>query len=227
MRLTQLARDRTPTPAPPVPATGGDVPDERFRELLGDDAWQMLPAAVRSRFSKRLRQGRSIAYQGVVTRMRMNVPGFCLAHAARLVGAPLPYDTRSVHQPAVVVVTEDVATNGQFWIRQYGRRGAFPQTVHSSKRFRGPTGLEEYIGFGIGMALNVEATPSALLFRSDHYFLQLFGKRVKLPAWLSPGALVIGHHELGNNRFTFTLSLRSLLFGELVAQEAVFQDAKE
>jgi hypothetical protein len=187
----------------------------------------MLPAAIRNRFSKRLQQGRSIAYQGVVTRMQMSGPGYCLAHAARLVGAPLPYDIRSVDQPAVVVVTEDVATNGQFWIRQYGRRGAFPQTVHSSKRFQGPTGLEEYIGFGIGMALTVEATPTALLFKSDHYFLQLFGMRARLPRWLSPGALVIGHHELGNDRFTFTLSLRSRWFGDLIRQDAVFKDAKE
>lgn len=224
MRLTQLARPRTRTP---VALAGDDVPDERFRELLGADACHMLPVPIRTRFSKRLQQGRSIAYQGVVTRMQMSGPGFCLAHAARLVGAPLPYDVRSVGQPAVVVVTEDVATNGQFWIRQYGRKGAFPQTVHSSKRFQGPTGLEEYVGFGIGMALNIEATPTALLFKSDHYFLRLFGMRARLPRWLSPGALVIGHHEMGNNRFTFTLSLRSRWFGDLITQEAVFKDAKE
>jgi len=224
MRLTQIARPRTTTP---VAQVGNDVFDGRFRELLGMDAWHMLPAPIRTRFSKRLQQGRSIAYQGVVTRMQMSWPGFCLAHAARLVGAPLPYDMKSVDQPAVVVVTEDVATNGQFWIRQYGRRGAFPQTVHSSKRFQGPTGLEEYIGFGIGMALTVEATPTALLFKSDHYFLQLFGLRAKLPRWLSPGALVIGHHEMGNDRFTFTLSLRSRWFGDLITQDAVFKDAKE
>ena len=224
MRLTQIARPRTRTP---VAQAANDVFDERFRELLGADAWHRLPAPIRTRFSKRLQQGRSIAYQGVVTRMQMSWPGFCLAHAARLVGAPLPYDIRSVDQPAVVVVTEDVATNGQFWIRQYGRRGAFPQTVHSSKRFQGPTGLEEYIGFGIGMALTVEATPTALLFKSDHYFLQLFGFRLRLPRWLSPGALVIGHHEMGNDRFTFTLSLRSRWFGDLITQDAVFKDAKE
>lgn len=224
MRLTQIARTRTRTP---VAQAGNDVFDERFRELLGADAWHMLPAPIRNRFSKRLEQGKSIAYQGVVTRMQMSGLGVCLAHAARLIGAPLPYDMKSVDQPAVVVVTEDVATNGQFWIRQYGRRGAFPQTVHSSKRFLGTTGLEEYIGFGIGMALNVEATPTALLFKSDHYFLQLFGMRARLPRWLCPGALVIGHHEMGNDRFTFTLSLRSRWFGDLIRQEAVFKDAKE
>lgn len=209
----------------------GEISDEvfdgRFRKLLGTRAWHRLPVAIRKRFSKRLMQGRSIAYQGVVTGMAMSRLGHCLAHAARLIGAPLPYDLKSVDQPAVVVVTEDVATNGQFWIRQYGREGAFPQTVHSSKRFHGPTGLEEYIGYGVGMALNVEATATALLFRSDHYFLQMFGRRLRLPRWLSPGALVIGHHELGNNRFTFTLSLHSRLFGDLIRQEAVFKDAKE
>ncbi len=224
MRLTQLRKPRIATP---VPQACDEVFDGRFRDLLGPLTWDTLPDAIRTRFSKRLRQGNSIAYHGVVTRMQMSWLGFCLAHAARLVGAPLPYDIRSVGHPAAVVVTEDVASNGQFWIRQYGRRGAFPQTIHSSKRFNGPTGLEEYIGFGIGMALTVEATPTALLFRSDHYFLQFLGLRLRLPRWLSPGALVIGHHEMGNGRFTFSLSLRSHWFGNLVRQEAVFRDTKE
>ena len=187
----------------------------------------MLPTAVRRRFSKRLAKGKSVAYQGIVTRMEMNQAGTALAHAARLIGGPLPFDRSCVNRPAVVIVTEDTATNGQFWIRQYGRANRFPQTVHSSKRFRGPTGLEEYVGCGIGMALTVEATPTALLFKSDHYFVELFGLRVRLPEWLSPGALVIGHHELGNGHFTFTLSLTNRLFGQLIWQEAVFGDPKE
>lgn len=200
--------------------------DTRFRDLLGPD-WHKLPAAIRKRFGKRLQGGSSVTYQGIVTEMRMNRAGWCLAQFARLVGAPLPYDMSSVNRPAVVVVTEDAATNGQFWIRQYGRAKGFPQTVHSSKRFSGPTGLEEYIGHGIGMALRVEATDDALLFKSDHFFLQIAGRRFRLPGILSPGKLVIGHHDLGDGAFVFTLSLKHRLFGELIAQDAVFQDAKE
>ena len=216
--------------APVIPCAPGNlqrpVPDNRFSNLLGA-GWNRLPEAIRKRFGKRLKGGDSVAYQGVVTAMRMNLAGRLLAQLARLVGAPLPFDMSSVDRPAVVIVTEDAVTNGQFWIRQYGRAKGFPQTVHSSKRFAGPTGLEEYIGYGIGMALRVEATPYALLFKSDHFFLQILGRRVPLPRILSPGALVIGHHDLGDSQFAFTLSLKHPVFGEMIAQDAIFQDAKE
>ncbi len=209
-----------------APPHGLSCDDDRFRKLVGQE-WNRLPKAIRKRFGKRLRAGASVVYQGIVTDMRMNWAGWCLAQVARLVGAPLPFDMSSVNNAAVVVVTEDAASGGQFWIRQYGRKNGFPQSVHSSKRFAGPTGLEEYIGYGIGMALRVEAYSDALLFKSDHFFLQLGSRRVRWPRAMSPGALVIGHRDLGNGTFAFTLSLKSRLFGELIAQDAVFQDAKE
>ena len=201
--------------------------DSRFSDLLGATEWTALPATLRRRFRKRVHGGASVAYQGRVVKMRLSLAGRILAHAARLIGAPLPYDMSSQDQPAVVVVTEDIASNGQFWIRQYNRKSGFPQVIHSSKRFAGPTGLEEYIGYGIGMALRVEAEGKALFFTSDHYFLQLFGRRLRLPRALSPGALVIGHHDLGDGAFLFSLDLHNRLFGTLIQQDALFQDAKE
>lgn len=203
------------------------VPDRRFSTLLGHQNWLKLPAPIRRRFGKRVRGGASVAYQGVVTDMRMSWPGRLLAHAARLIGAPLPYDLSCVGKPAVVIVTEDIAGDGQFWIRQYGRKAGFPQMVHSSKRFAGPTGLEEYIGYGVGMALNVVEDNGALLFKSDHYFISLFAKRIRIPNLIAPGALVIGHHELGEGRFRFTMRLRHHLLGLVLSQDAIFQDAEE
>lgn len=199
-------------------------PDDRFQKLLGDKQWMRLPKAIRKRFGKRFKQGQSVAYQGIVTDMKMSKFGWAFAQAARLIGAPLPFERNSVNQPAVVIVTEDHETNGQFWIRQFGREKGFPQVVHSSKRFAGPTGLEEYIGYGIGMALKLEATRHALFFRSNHYFMQIFGKRIRLPNWLAPFGLEIGHHDFGDNRFAFTLELKSRLFGKMIEQNAVFMD---
>ena len=201
--------------------------DDRFKKLLGRANWMSLPAPIRRRFGKRFKQGQSVAYQGVITGMKMSKLGWTFAQAMRVIGAPLPFERNSVDQPAVVIVTEDKETNGQFWIRQYGREAGFPQTVHSSKRFAGPTGLEEYIGYGVGMALRLKATKQALFFKSEHYFLQLFGKRLRLPKWLVPLALTIGHHELGDHRFAFTLELTSKFFGTMIEQEAVFADPIE
>lgn len=211
----------------PFSQTKCHVKDTRFSSLLGKEKWAQLPVKIRNRFGKRVKGGASVTYKGVVTAMQMNWAGKLLAQAARLIGAPLPYDISSVDQPAVVVVTEDVAGNGQFWIRQYGRQSGFPQIVHSSKRFAGPTGLEEYIGYGIGIALRVEAEDAALLFKSDHYFLSVWGHRIRLPQFLSPGALVIGHHDLGGGHFKFSLQLQHRVFGDLLKQDAVFQDAKD
>ena len=200
--------------------------DDRFRELLGEAAWRRLPALVRERFGKRLKGGDSVAYQGIIKQMFMSRIGRAVAHACRLIGAPLPYDGDSVDAPSVVIVTEDTATNGQFWIRQYGRKSGFPQTVQSSKRFAGPTGLEEYIGYGIGMALTLEATETALLFKSDHYFVTMAGLRVRIPDWLTPGRVTVGHHERGNGRFAFTLSLVHPRLGVLIHQKVVFAETR-
>jgi hypothetical protein len=199
--------------------------DLRFRNLVGARAWAHLPAAIRKRFGKRLSKGQSVAYQGVVTAMQMNAAGWMLAQAARVIGAPFPFDRSSWHQPAVVVVTEDSVSDGQFWVRQYGRAQGFPQVVHSSKRFAGVTGLEEYIGYGVGMALQVEATEEALLFKSDHFFLQIAGRRIRLPRVLSPGNVVVGHHDLGDGCFRFSLAVTHPLFGNMLRQDAVFRDA--
>lgn len=200
--------------------------DDRFRNLLGRDAWDRLPKAIQRRFSKRLSSGASLAYQGCVTEMRMNLSGRLLAFAMRMIGAPLPFDRTSVGRSAVVIVTEDAATGGQFWIRQYGRSSGFPQMVSSSKRFAGPTGLEEYIGYGIGISLRLESSDKALSFISDRYFLKLGKRRLPLPKWICPGSLVIEHEELGDGKFRFSLDLSHRFLRTVIRQDAVFQDAE-
>ena len=149
--------------------------------------------------------------------------GWCLAQFARLVGGPLPTST-DVRVPSVVAVTEDMATGGQIWTRLYARRNGFPQIINSSKRFSGPTGIEEYLGHGLSMALTIHARNGALVFRSDSYFLSFFGLRFKLPALLSPGVMTVGHEEMGEGRFLFTLEVEHPVFGVLISQSAAFRE---
>jgi hypothetical protein len=150
--------------------------------------------------------------------------GRLLARALRPIGAPLPL-SRNAFVPATVCVTEDPASGGQLWIRIYGRRtSAFPQMIRSIKRFAGPTGLEEYIGCGIGIALNVAVEDGALHFLSDHYFVVLGRLRLRLPRWLAPGRMKVSHIDCDHGWFAFVLSLDHPLLGTLVRQTALFRE---
>ena len=109
------------------------------------------------------------------------------------------------------------------WSASRPGRG-FPQVICSSKRFAGPTGLEEQIGGGLGIALRVEVDNGALHFLSDHYFLMLRGRRLRLPSFLAPGALRVSHIDCNNGLFAFMLSLRHPWLGELIHQTAMFRE---
>jgi hypothetical protein len=197
--------------------------DLRFSALLGAATWSRLPSAIRRRFSRRLDAGAAVTYAGEVVESRRTRFGKLLAELCRLIGAPLPLSD-DVAVPAVVTVTEDGATGGQFWTRMYGRTRGFPQVIHSSKRFAGPTGLEEYLGCGFGIALTVSADARALHFHSDHYFVLLGAVRLRVPRWLGPGALTISHIERGGGWFAFVLALHHPLFGEIIHQTGLFRE---
>lgn len=215
-----------PFPVRAVPLPPAQIGDLRFRALVDEAEWAALPEAVRARFGKRIAHCRIVHYAGEVVECRMSKAGRLLAQLARIIGGPLPL-ARDTMVPASVCVTEDAAAGGQFWTRVYGRRHGFPQVIHSSKRFCGPTGLEEYVGRGFGIALRVEVGDAALHFVSDHYFLILLGLRLRIPRWLAPGDLRVSHVDCNHGRFAFVLLLRHALLGELIRQTAMFADPIE
>jgi len=198
--------------------------DRRFRALLSDEDWGRLPLAIWRRFSKRFEDGNTVVYIGEVDDTRFSRIGWWLAQAARLIGGPLPTGTET-RVPMIVTVTEDAASGGQVWTRICARRNGFPQVMHSAKRFAGPTGLEEYVGFGVSMALRIAVEHEALVFHSVFYSLQLGPMRLSMPEWLAPGDLTVTHSDLGGGDFRFTLEIIHPRFGRLIRQSAVFREA--
>jgi hypothetical protein len=231
MGLPAVAFDTSTSSRVELQPTASSAPtsepsDFRLRALMSEADWASLPFPVRRRFSRHLAGGQSIVFSGEILESRMSRAGWWLAQAARLIGGPLPL-TRSAHSacthvPSVVTVTGGMG--GQIWTRLYARRQGFPQVIHSSKRFAGPTGLEEYVGYGIGMALTVYARDGALIFRSRDYFIQLFGRRFFLPASLTPGTLYVTHAQLPDGKFSFTLQIFHPRLGLLVRQMAIFRE---
>lgn len=205
------------------PARDAVLHDLRFRALLGADAWESLPAEVQRRFSKRLSGAEVALYRGLVVTMHMSTLGWLLAQLCRPFGAPLPLNWEA-GGGALVSVSEDSRSGGQCWTRIYARSGAFPQVIHSAKRFAGPTGLEEYLGRGLGMALRVEVLSDGIAFISDHYFLLFGRRRIRLPRLISPGITRVTHRQVAGASFLFGLELTHGLAGTLIQQEILFDD---
>jgi hypothetical protein len=198
--------------------------DRRFHALLPDEDWGRLPVAIWRRFSKRLADGDTVIYVGEVDEASLSRIGRWITQAARVIGGPLPTSAQT-GVPMIVAVTEDAATGGQIWTRICSRRNGFPQVIHSSKRFEGPTGLEEYIGFGVSMGLRIFVENEVLLFRSAGYSIRLGRLRLPLPEWLTPGDLTVSHADLGGGAFRFTLEIVHPRFGKLLRQSVVFREA--
>jgi hypothetical protein len=208
----------------PAPPDAKLLDDHRFHALLPDEDWGRLPLAIWRRFSKRLEDGRTIIYVGEIDEASLAPIGWWLVQAARLIGGPLPTGT-DTGVPMIVAVTEDAACGGQIWTRICARKRGFPQVIHSSKRFAGPTGLEEYVGFGLSMSLRICVAGEALCFHSTAYCFRIGRLRWSLPAWLSPGDLTVTHSDLGGGDFRFTLDLIHPRFGRLLHQSAKFREA--
>jgi hypothetical protein len=198
--------------------------DRRFHNLLPDKEWGRLPLAIWRRFSKRFADGETVVYVGTVEEASFSRAGWWLAQLARLIGGPLPTGAET-GVPMVVTVTEDAASGGQIWTRICARSNGFPQVIHSAKRFAGPTGLEEYVGYGVSMALRISVEHEALVFRSVGYSLQIGPLRLPLPVQFTPGDLTVTHSDLGGGTFRFTLAIVHPRLGRLIYQSAVFMEA--
>jgi hypothetical protein len=197
--------------------------DTRFRALLTAGEWRALSPEVRARFSKRIANGKTSLYAGEVVEAEFSLAGWLFAQAARLIGGPLPLHAET-GVPAIVSVTEDVAAHGQVWTRMYASRRGFPQVINTSKRFRGSTGLQEYLGCGIGMALKVYVENGAIVFSSAGYFFEAFGRQWRLPTMVCPGRVTVTHAEIGPGRFSFTLLVEHPWLGVLIRQTVNFRE---
>jgi hypothetical protein len=198
---------------------------DAFRALLPAADWSRLPAPVRARFAREIAPGEAVAFIGEVATTRMTFAGRCWAQLARLVGAPLPLKSQT-HTAAAVIVAQDGLTPDQFWTRVYHEDGVPPQVVRSTKRFAGPTGLEECVDAGIGMALLLSVEHRALVFRSAWYFWRCGPLRLRIPDWLTPGRITVTHREERGGQFSFTLEVVHPWFGETIRQVAFFRDTQ-
>ena len=209
-----------------IPARRGG-PSLSYRDLLGG-AWWRLPAATRARF-----EHHNALYTGTMT-LRATAAGRWVARLCKLVGSPLPPPSeRPV--AATVRVEPDPRTGGSRWIRCYD----FPRkrvSVASVKAVDADGALVERLSCGLRMRLTLDVRGGALCFDSAGYYVECEGMtlanrrygawRLELPSWFLPGRTCVMHHDLGDGRFRFVMTIRHALLGDLFHHDGVFHSVE-
>jgi hypothetical protein len=197
-----------------LPGTAVDAANAGVRHLLGAAAWQRLPAAVRARFAE---GAPDASYAGAFEVVQASALGRLFAWLGMLVGTPVvPRTGVNVAARVDVRATRD----GVEWRREY-RWGDCFDVVTSTKLVRDGT-LIERLPARLNMPLDVREENGVLVFESRGYYFDLFGLRLPLPAFFSPGRTRVEHVDLGHGWFRFTLIVMHPFFGEMFFQTGRF-----
>jgi hypothetical protein len=187
-----------------------------IESLLGEVAWQRLPAAVRARFPD---PAVAVDYVGEFEIVRASPLGRLIAWFCLLLGTPVVPRT-GVNVPAVVRVGP--TQRGVAWKREYQWPRGSADLVRSTKVIGADGTLVEELPAGLCMPLDVYEAAGVLHFVSRGYYFRLGTLRLWLPQWLSPGTTHVAHQDEGSGWFRFTMTVRHPLFGELFYQTGRF-----
>ena len=190
-----------------------------IESLLGEVAWQRLPAAVRARFPD---PAVAVDYVGEFEVVRASPLGRLIAWFCLLLGTPVVPRT-GVNVPAVVRVGP--TQRGVAWNREYQWPRSSADLVRSTKVIGADGTLVEELPAGLCMPLDVYEAAGVLHFVSRGYYFRLGTSRLWLPHWLSPGITHVAHQDEGSGWFRFTMTVRHPLFGELFYQTGRFRAA--
>ena len=202
------------------------------REVLGTDAWNRLPEAVRERFTD---TAAAVDYTGAFEIVRASVLGRMFAWLGTLVGTPVaPRVENNVE--ALVRVRPDA--QGVAWDREYRWADGARHLVRSTKVVDEHGKLIEKLPARLCMPLDTFEEGGVLHFVSRGYYFDFrfgdfrFGDLVPgfklwLPRLLSPGVTHVEHIDLGHGWFRFTMTVMHPLFGEVFFQTGRFAACEE
>jgi len=198
-----------------------------LRDVLGNEAWNRLPDAVRERFAE---SSEAVTYAGAFEIVRASALGRLFAWLGTLFGTPVA--------PRVELDVESrvlVRPNGQgvAWDREYRWADGTRHLVRSTKVVTDDGNLIEKLPARLCMPLDTFEDGGVLHFVSKGYYFDFgfgdFGRGLKLwlPDLLSPGITHVEHIDLGHGWFRFTMTVMHPQFGEMFFQTGRFCAAEE
>ncbi len=193
-----------------------------LRDVLGKEAWNRLPDAVRERFAD---STEAVSYAGAFEIVRANALGRVIAWLGTLFGTPVA-PRAELNVEALVLVRPNA--EGVAWDREYRWADGTHHLVRSTKVVTDDGNLIEKLPARLCMPLDTYEDGGVLHFVSRGYYFDLaLGLRLWLPRLLSPGITHVEHIDLGHGWFRFTMTVMHPLFGEIFFQTGRFCAAEE
>jgi hypothetical protein len=197
-----------------------------LRDVLGSEAWNRLPEAVRERFA----DNAAANYAGAFEIVRASRLGRVFAWLGRLFGTPVA-PRAGLNVAAMVRVHPDA--QGVAWDREYRWADGASHVVRSTKVVDEHGMLIEKLPAGLCMPLDTFEAGGVLHFVSRGYYFDLglgdpaLRLRLWLPRLLSPGVTHVEHIDLDHGWFRFTMTVTHPLFGEVFFQTGRFCASEE
>ena len=206
----------------PLDRAGSDSAGQHgLKAVLGAAAWMRLPEAVRERFAA---STMPVTYAGAFEIVRASRLGQLFAWLGALVGGPV---TRHAGTNVEARVKVRPVGRGVDWLREYRWADHRPEFVRSTKVVTDENRLVEMLAAGLCMPLHTYEEDGVLHFVSQGYYFDLFGLKVWLPGFLTPGSTHVEHIDLGHGWFRFTMSVTHPWFGEMYFQTGRFCAAED
>lgn len=192
-----------------------------FRQVLGE-RWQQLHPDIQARFAKDPYPEQPLYYRGELSELYSSGFGKLLGYLMRPVigGALIPVTDAQVPVDIQVYCLPGCAKVFKQRLYRLNRRAAVSFTSYMAESPRGE--VLEYVGAGLGMKLELDVRDGNLHFVSQGYFWQLFGWRLPLPDWLSPGKTRLCHANDAPNQFNIRIEIDHPWFGLTFRQVGVF-----
>jgi hypothetical protein len=192
-----------------------------YEDLLGPEAWARLHPEIRRRFSARPHGEEYTRYAGTMHCVELSTMGWLFAQVCRLFGTPLaPCRGKQVRMD--IELSWDEQLQGVTWSRTYHFVPDRDFTVRSTKSRSADGALTEHIGHGFSMRLALTEQNGNLVFSSTRYEVEILGRAIRIPDWLTPGVTTVLHEQVRGDRFRFVLAVVHPLLGRTIYQNGEF-----
>ncbi|MFN9031659.1 MAG: DUF4166 domain-containing protein [Betaproteobacteria bacterium] len=215
LRLGQRVAERGRRPTPAAAGAGSDAAAPTVATVLQRALAQQHSQPLHPDIARRFDQ-HAMIFAGTMQQVCCSLPGALLALLLR------PLHLLPARCARDVAFVFRIEARGAAFHKERLYRFADGGTFVFRSLFAADPCLHEQFPLGLGMALRLEAQQDgALLFADDGYFVQVMGRRWRLPAWLGARFELL-HKSIDADRFQVLLRVSHPLFGTLFYQRGEF-----